>query len=192
MIRGGGRHTSGAGCDLRLGFDRQKSLPEVLRGPIQYRRSVHSAAALVFCAGTAGALGVSGGQFGFFTKRTGRRGRRWSWITKRIEAGFAVALGELVVGEGHEGVHVGQTGAGCGGWLRRWFWSASCSWIVRPDCSLRSSAVERRRMRWDCALARSTDFWGFSVRSSIMGSKSRSSMRPRLLLSGNGGTRWLP
>jgi len=50
-------------------------------------------------------------------------------------------------------------------------WSAICSLMVRPFWRLRSSARERRRMRWDWALARSTDFCCFSVRSSIMGSK---------------------
>ncbi len=68
-----------------------------LGGAMQDRRGVYSAAALEFYAGTAGALGVSGRLFG----RGGRGRGGGSRFTKRIKAGFAVALGELVFGEGH-------------------------------------------------------------------------------------------
>jgi hypothetical protein len=105
---------------------------DLLSGHIQHRRSVFSAAALEFLAGTAGAGGVSRGLFGrrgWITKRTDGRsptcaqrriGGRGG-VTKRSEPGFAVALGELAFGQGHEGVHIGD--AGVRGRLRGRFWS---------------------------------------------------------------------
>ena len=90
---------------------------DVLRGLIQDRRSIFSAAALVFGAGTAGALRVSGDLGRAWRRRRCRRCR----ATKRTQAGFAVALGELVFGEGHEGVHIGRALRRRGrGWFGSW------------------------------------------------------------------------
>ena len=102
---------------VRCFFDRRKGLSDCLSGSVQDRRGIFAAAALEFCSRTAGALGVSARASGL--RRGGRGGR--GGITKRSQPGFAVALGELVLGEGHEGVHIGRTGLW--GRLRGRFWS---------------------------------------------------------------------
>jgi hypothetical protein len=83
----------------RLSYEKFSTAQNSSGGAIQDRRGVNSAAALEFYAGTAGALGISGRLFGRGGGRCGGRGfgRRQvrnlpHWLTKRIEAGFAVAL----------------------------------------------------------------------------------------------------
>ena len=53
--------------------------------------------------------------------------------------------------------------------------------------SLASSAMLRRRIRCDCARARSTDFWRFSVRSSIGQNRGRLPYRRPLRRGGSDG-----
>jgi hypothetical protein len=123
-------HTLGVAVVVRGIFDPEKRGFRGLSGAAEDRRGVLSAAALVFCSGTAAARGVSGktggrgrNGCGRFTIRShfgwGRRGgRRRGDAGESGEALFAEALGKLVLGHGHEGVEAGG-GVGFGwGWLR--------------------------------------------------------------------------
>jgi len=90
--------------------------------------------------------------------------KRWaSWLSERFTKASIPAGAASEVGAG---LGVGNL-------------SAICSWMVRTFCRLRSSASERRRIRCDWTLARSTDFCCFSVRSSIMGSKFMSAIEEK-------------
>ena len=129
-------HTSGVPVAVRRIFDPKKrefgglsDLPEGCGGGI-------SAAALVFCAGTAAAGSVSrktwgcdrngcggltirshfGGRLrcGCGRLRCGYGGRRGDDAGESGKALFAVTLGELVLGQGHEGVHSAVWGVGFG------------------------------------------------------------------------------
>jgi len=138
----------------------------LLCGLVQDRRSIFSAAALEFVARTAGALGVSGGEFGgggWITKRSGGRRQVWNLphgisnevrpdSPKRWASWLSASAIKASILPG------ASFGGGCGAGFGVGRWSAICSWMVLPFWSLRSSSRERRRIRWDWARARSTDF----------------------------------